>query len=176
MFHLTLFSTAEAGLTPRGNTALTVFGNTILRVPTVAQRVMRMAQNERPPSRWDILMGRGKSLMITLFGCTEVALPALIDEWTGLRQLVASNDLPRDRVRSLCDALQAHDTHGLDLATLTLFGSCQVARPSNKRELAALERAEKAGAIDHTTKSRLEGLVGRGEPAIIGGLVDAVLA
>jgi len=175
MFHLTLFSSAEAALTHQGSTTLTVFGATVLRAPTLAQRVTRLAQRQRPPSRWDVLLGRDKSLMVTVFGNTDVALPSLLDEWTALRQLIVSNELPRERIRALCDHLRAHDPHGLDLSTFTLFGACRVARPAGKKELAALERAEKAGAIDRPTRNVLESLVGRGEPAVLSGLVDAVL-
>lgn len=176
MFHLTLFSSAEASLTHRGSTALTLFGTTVLRAPTLAQRVVRLTQQHQAPTRWDRLLGRDRSLMVTLFGNTQVALPSLLDEWTALRQLAGSNDLPRDRIRTLCDRLRTHDPHGLDLATLTLFGCCQVVRPSAKRELAGLQRAEKAGTIDGATRNMLEALVGRGEPAILGGLVDVALA
>lgn len=174
MFHLTLFGSAQAGLSAT-STTLTVFGSTVLLAPTVAQRVLRLAHGVRP-SRLDVLLGRNRSFMVTFFGSTEVSLPSLIDEWAALRHLAANAEMPRDRLRQLCDGLRAQESHGLDMATLTLFGSCEVSRPSVKREVAALERAEKAGTIDRPTRLTLESLVGRGEPAIIGGLADAALA
>src|SRR5688572_27454473 len=175
MFHLTLFSAAEARLVPAGNTCLTLFGSTALRAPTVAQRVTRLAGlQQRTPSRWDRLLGRNQVLLLTLFGYTEIALPTLVDEYAALRELAARPDVPHDRLRALCETLRAHENCGLDMATFTLFGHCHVGRPSPKRELSAIERARKGG-LDGQTCTALERLVGLGEPAIIGGLAHAAL-
>lgn len=177
MFHLTLFSGAEARLVPEGSTAFTLFGSTILRAPTVAQRIVRLAnQKQRSSTRLDWLLGRHQVMLITLFGYTEIALPTLVEEYTALRELAARADVPRDHVRQLCDTLRTHQSCGLDMATLTLFGHCHVGRPSTKRELVAIERARKLGDIDGTIGNALERLVGRAEPTIIGGLADVALA
>ena len=177
MFHLTLFSGAEAGLVPDGSTSLTLFGSTILRAPTVAQRIMRMAQHKhQTTTRLSRLFGGGQVMLFTLFGYTEIALPTLVEEFTALRELGQRPELPRDQVRSLCDTLRGHERCGLDVATLTLFGYCEIGRPSNKRELAAIERARKLGDIDGVVSNALERLVGRTEPAIIGGLAQTALA
>ncbi|MEZ5963599.1 MAG: hypothetical protein R3F56_07110 [Planctomycetota bacterium] len=175
MFHLTLFSSAETSLASRGHTTLTVFGSSVLHAPTLAQRVLRLARPARPPSTWDMILGRHRSMMVTVFGSTEVALPSLLDEWTAMRQLASGHEIPREQLRALCEQLATRDPQGLDLATLTLFGTCRVARPAPKREQAAFERAEKGGVIDRPIRAVLESLVGRGEPAVIGGLTQAAL-
>jgi hypothetical protein len=177
MFHLTLFSYAQARLLPEGSTCFTLFGSTILAAPTVAQRIARLAQHNRAaPTRWQRLLGSDQVLLLTLFGYTEITLPTLVEEYAALRELSAREGVPRDQLRRLCEKLQSHDSGGLDTATLSVFGHCQIGRPTSKRELAAIERARKLGDIDSSVSQALERLVGRTEAAIIGGLAQTTLA
>lgn len=109
-----------------------------------------------------------------MFGSTEVSLPTLVEEYVAY--LATRPDLSRDQLRTWCDTLRAQESERLEPSTCTMFGSCRIGRPPAKRELAAIERARKAGDIDATIGQALERLVGRTEAAIIGGVAQAALA
>lgn len=177
MFHLALFSSAEAALPPGTATVLTVFGSCALRAPTLAQRITDHAERrERPRSAWDNLLGRGQSLFVTAFGSTEILLPSLVEEFAALQDLAARAREQRQQLRDLALDLARTQDCGLRLSTFTLFGGCQVRRPSHKREVAALERAQQCGDIDARMRAALDRLVGRSEPELVRGLTGLALA
>lgn len=177
MFHLALFSGTEGVLSPRGGTAFVLFGSAELRTPTLAQRLVYARERaKRPLSRMDRLLGRDQWLLITLFGGTEMIRPTLVEELAALRGLMSSGGVSRTELQGLADAsISPPDLVG-GLSTLTLFGACVVARPSPKKEIAAIDRAAKAGEVDPRARPALESLIGQADPSILRGLSRLALA
>ncbi len=176
MFHLTMFSGTEAALQPGAATVLTLFGATVLSAPTLALRLSHYAQRrQQKATTMDVLLGRDRSMFVTLFGATEVLLPSLVDEYAALQQMVAQTPSHRTQLRELANELAHSQDCGLRLSTLTLFGGCSIKRPSAKRQAAALERAQKTGEIDAPLRAALERLVGRAEPEVVRGLAGLAL-
>ncbi len=177
MFHLALFSGTEGVLAPTGGTSFVLFGGAELRTPSLAQRLAHARMRAKHPlRRVDRLLGRDQWLLITLFGGTELIRPTLVEELAALRGMMTSGSLSRAELQGLADAtLPPPDLVG-GLSTFTLFGACTMERPSAKKELAAIERAQKAGEVTPTARPALEGLIGQGDQTILRGLSRLALA
>lgn len=177
MFHLALFSGTEGVLSPRGGTAFVLFGSAELRTPTLAQRLVHARERAQSPlSRMDRLLGRDQWLLITLFGGTNMVRPTLVEELAALRGLMTSGGVSRAEIQGLADASVSPPDLVVGLSTFTLFGACVVARPSAKKEIAAIERAEKAGEVDQRARPLLESLIGQADHSVLRGLSRLALA
>lgn len=177
MFHVTLFAGTEGEIPPAGFTALTVFGGSELRRPTLASQLLYLKhRNARAKRRWARLMGTDKNLILTLFGVTVLLAPTVIEEYTALSGLMRSGTLSHDECSALLDRLAADDSEASICRTLTLFGGCVTRHPSAAKERKALEAASKTGAVSSAIRQALDEIVGAPPAAKVRALGHLVVA
>ncbi|MCC6785885.1 MAG: hypothetical protein IT457_23760 [Planctomycetes bacterium] len=160
MFHFCLFAGTEGEMPPAGMTAITIFGGSELRRPTLAREIGAWrARRGMPRSRWRWLFGSDENLIVTIFGATCVVEPTLVEEYAAMASLVRSGQVTGEELPSLLDGLESQIGGRDSYRTLTLFGGCVVRRRSPSRERKALDAAVANGGLDHRTRSWLETLV-----------------
>jgi hypothetical protein len=175
MIHLTAFGYTEAEIAPAGFTAFTIYGYTKLKRPTLAQRIMqRRRARQQAPSKMDTFLGRDRSMVITLFGGTEIGSPTLIEEYAALRNLMKSGGITKAECLDLIEGLAESDQS--DISRITIFGGCGYESPSPKEEKKALDAAEDAGMITSSTRRELAEAIGSREPALAGIVARAALS
>lgn len=172
----TVFGSAEAEIAPIGFTAFTMYGYTKLKRPTLAQRVMqkRRQRQQTQPSRLDVLMGRDRSMVITLFGGTDIVAPTLVEEYSALRNLLQSGSITKDECRGLIQGLSLADES--EISRFTMFGACNYSKPTLKAERKALEAAEDLGTITATVRHQLVEAIGAADVAVAGIVARAAMA
>ena len=176
MIHVTFCGGSEAEMSPGGFTAFTMFGGVELRRPTLAQRILyRRANRNKTYSRWDRFMGRGKSLVITLFGGTDIIPPTVMEEYAAMRNLMQSGVVTKEECLMLIDELSAGDDCS-EVSRFTMFGACEFSQQKAKKELKALDAAQDARIIDGETRRQLENAVGCPPSTAAGVVARAAMA
>jgi hypothetical protein len=155
-FHYAIFGSTEGDITAERFSALTLFGATFLRRPTLAQRIqdLRAGRIERP-GLLRRLAGTDRGLILTLFGATEIRSPTVIEEYTALRNLVQSGSMTAAECRDLLNRVDLRDNY----VAFTLFGACTSGRLARNKQLKALEASEKAGVLDGDERRTLTDLI-----------------
>ncbi len=156
MFHYTIFAGSEAQMSPKGFTAVTLFGGAELKRPTLAQRVLTL-EDEEPSSDgwWTRLTDPSRNTVLTMFGSTELLQPTLMEEYSALRSLISTGVLTPADLQTRLRTLLAREKKQ-DMTTITLFGAFEDTMPSRKRQLKALAQGEKAGLIPPNHRQRLD--------------------
>jgi len=176
MFHLTLFGGTEGEIAPSGFTALTLFGGSELRRPTLASQLLHL-KNRREHKRrsWQRLLGSDQNLILTLFGGTVIVVPTMVEEYTALAAVLRSGTVSRDEFTALLQQLTTGGQRGLS-RTMTLFGVCVVRHPSPAKERKALEVAAKTGAVTAKARESLETIIGAPPESRAGSLGKLVVS
>ena len=177
MVHCTLFGYTEAEIAPVEFTAFTMCGFSSLRRPTLAQRIMHRYRREtHPPRKMDRWLGRNRSMVITFFGAVEISAPTLMEEYSGLRNLVASGAIERTECRRILDGLARGDDPDAEFSRVTLFGACIQQPPNVKQEDKALRAGEAAGLLPTEIRRELAQAIGCPEATAVGILGKLALA
>lgn len=174
MFHFTIFGASEARMPPRGLFCITICGATVLRRPTLAQRILNRELDPPQNTSWfKRVTDSSRNAALTLFGATEVELPTLMEEYSSLCSLIATHALDRSELAGQLRAIAAQD-RAEDITTVTLFGAFEQTRPSAKKQLKALANGEKAGLIPPSHRQRLDEVADAPPATSIAALGDLV--
>ncbi len=173
MFHFTMFGGSEAQITTANMTAITIFGGADLKRPTLAQRVLQLAASEDPESESSIRRPGPRSFAFTMFGGTDVKHPLLMEEYSAIHGLVATQLLRREEIQSMIAEILAQDAH-YKVGSFTLFGGFSDKRPNRKAQFRALREGEEAGLISVAHCEELERMVDAG-PAVAFGLLGRLV-
>jgi hypothetical protein len=161
MIHLTLFGGTDAEIAPGTFTAFTMFGGAELKRPTLAQRIMQRRREKGRKlgfrERW---FGRDRSLVITIFGGTDILAPTIMEEYAALRNLVQSGVLSKAECRDLIQEIASGDDERGEISRITFCGGCGFESPKPKIEHRALDAAESARIINAQTRRELEKAIG----------------
>lgn len=177
MIHFTAFGATEAEISPNGFTALTVFGAAEFRRATLAQRIMhRRREKGKKRSWWDRWLGRDRSMVITVFGGTEITCPTIMEEYAAVRSLVESQAISKEECLAWIENVADGDDMSADLSRVTLFGVCTYEPPTVKAERKALDAAEGAGIITAGTRQELSQAIGCPSGSAAGVVARAALA
>ena len=160
MLHLTLFSGTEGEMPPSGFTAVTFFGGTELRRPTLAREILHYrATRDLPKTRWSWLFGTDENFVLTVFGGTVITEPTLVEEHTALAAILRTGQIRTDELPAIVDGIELRTGGRASYRTFTLFGGCSTRIGNSKRERKALDAAIANGGIDVPTRTWLERLV-----------------
>lgn len=177
MIHLTLFGGTESEIAPGTFTAFTMFGGAELKRPTLAQRIMQRRRDKGRKlgfrERW---FGRDRSVVITIFGGTDILAPTIMEEYAALKNLVQSGVLSRTECRDLVQEIASGDDERGEISRVTFCGACGFASPKAKVEHRALAAAESARIISSQTRRELEKAVGCPSSTTASVVAAAVLA
>ena len=161
MLQYTIFGGSDGQIAPRGFSAVTLYGYSRLTRPTLAQRILNLKQGPPPkPKSWWERAGRSdRALILTVFGMTEIINPTLMEEYSALRSLLATDAVTPDECRELTLRILRGDGKD-DFITFTVFGACYTKKHPRSAEEQALDAAESAGAIPRAHRVRLGLAVG----------------
>lgn len=160
MFHFCLFAGTEGEMPPIGLTALTIFGGTELRRPTLAREILvHRATRGRTRRRWTWLFGSEENLVISVFGATSLVEPTLAEEYAAMLALVRSGQVTKEELPALLDGIEAQANGRNSYRSFTLFGACVTHRRSATKERKALDAAVANGGIEPRARAWLETLV-----------------
>jgi hypothetical protein len=160
MFHVCIFSGSETSIPPGGFTSITLFGSTELRLPTLADRLVRWRNREaRETSFWGWLSGADRGLILSVFASTELIRPTILEEFAALRSLLETRAIDARELPDLLEDLLREGSHD-DWTTLSLFAGCTVEQPERDVEMQAIHAAHRAGMFDDKIRSALRSLVG----------------
>ncbi len=158
-------------MAPSGLTALTLFGATELRRPTLAAEILHLrAEREQRRGLWSRLLGQNHNLALTFFGATVLVAPTLVEEYQAMTGLLRSGLLTPGESQALIDQLSSQQFERSQCRMLTVFGTCTRRTPSAGRERKALEAAEKAGTLGNDVRTALEDLIAAPPSARLRGL------
>ena len=139
------------------NIVVTIWGGTLILLPTLAQKIMRLKQAKAEHGEINDSVIR-RTNVITVMAGTAYRLPTIAQEIEDMKQLKDSGSIPQSELIELWrEAITREDMDQFE--SLTLMGGAGEEAPSRKKELKDLDRIAARGVISARERDELRGLL-----------------
>lgn len=143
MFHFTIWGGSDIRLNEEENIVVTVWGGTVIYLPTIAEKMMRIKKHDATPASYPL---ERRANVITFMGDTSYRQPTIAREIEEMIQLRDSNAISNEEVPHYWK--RAMEEKDLDVfETITIMGGAGEEKPGRKEELKAMERLCLKGVV-----------------------------